>query len=140
MTRDEREPQNYLGKEFGLEQIGTHDHLRRLLRRLDRALALPHAVEQGGQDGIGQQGDAQLAEGEEPPHGLGLGGDGSRGWCQVANSAIPPLSRLTATPLVMVSMELYREEVKPSQRTPLFGLDIVQGLAEKDNWPSMWRG
>ena len=53
MTRDEREPQNYLGKEFGLEQIGTHDHLRRLLRRLDRALALPHAVEQGGQDGIG---------------------------------------------------------------------------------------
>ena len=37
---------------------------------------------------------------------------------------MPPLSRLTATPLVMVSMELYREEVKPSQRTPL--------LAESD--------
>lgn len=94
MTREEREPQNYLGKEVGLEQIGTHDHLRRLLRRrLNRALALSHAVEQGCQDGIGQQGDAQLAEGEEPPHGLGLGGDGSCGRGQVAEQCHAPIEQ-----------------------------------------------
>ena len=132
MTRDEREPQNYLGKEFGLEQIGTHDHLRRLLRRLDRALALPHAVEQGGQDGIGQQGDAQLAEGEKPPHGLGLGGDGSRGWCQVAEQRHAPIEQAHRHAACDGQHGVIQGGGEAVAADAAFGVDIVQGLAEKD--------
>ena len=64
------------------------------------------------------------------------------------------MSRLTATPLVMVSMELYREEVKPSQRTPLLAWTssraslrrtlarYVEGIVPQAlmNWPAKTAG